>query len=52
MEDKEQKFDLSCGLSIKEIEMAKFLIKQNINAVLPQMPDIIEEILFDRGSKA
>lgn len=47
-----QKFDPSCGLSRKEIEIIKFLVKQEITRQLPLLPDPIETKLFLQGRDA
>jgi hypothetical protein len=47
-----QKFDPSCGLSRKEIEIIKFLVKQEINVQLPILSEHVETRLFFEGREA
>ena len=47
-----QKFDPSCGLSRKEIEIIKFLVKHEITRQLPLLPDPVETKLFLQGRDA
>lgn len=47
-----QKFDLTCGLSKKEIEIIKYNIRGKIVRQLPVMPDKIETIFFFQGRDA
>lgn len=47
-----QKFDLTCGLSKKEIEIIKNNIRNKILRQLPLLPDKIETMLFFQGRDA
>lgn len=47
-----QKFDLTCGLSKKEIEIIKYNIRGKILRQLPVLPDKIETMLFFQGREA
>ena len=47
-----QKFDPSCGLSRKKIEIIKFLVKHEITRQLPLLPDPVETKLFLQGRDA
>ena len=47
-----QKFDSSCGISKKEIDIIKFNIKRNIELQLPVLPESIGTKLFLQGRDA
>ena len=47
-----QKFDPSCGLSLKEIRIIKYDVKKKITAQLPLLPDPIGIKLFLQGRDA
>ncbi|MCF6286307.1 MAG: hypothetical protein L3K26_14120 [Candidatus Hydrogenedentes bacterium] len=46
------KFDVSCGLSIKQISAIKYLVKKEISATLPELPEFVETQLFFQGRNA
>ena len=46
------KFDASCGLTKKEIDIIKFSVKREISMHLPILPDQIETKLFLQGRDA
>jgi len=46
------KFDSSTGLSIKEMEIIKYNIKNKISQKLPELPDHVETRLFFQGRDA
>jgi hypothetical protein len=47
-----QKFDTSCGLSKKEIDIIKYNVKNEISRQLPDLPDPVETKLFLQGRDA
>ena len=47
-----QKFDTSCGMSKKEIDIIKYNVKNLISRRLPELPDPIETKLFFQGRDA
>jgi len=47
-----QKFDTSCGISKKEIDIIKYNVKNEIARRLPELPDPIETKLFLQGRDA
>jgi hypothetical protein len=47
-----QKFDTSCGISKKEIDIIKYNVKNEISCKLPDLPDLIETKLFLQGRDA
>lgn len=47
-----EKFDISCGLTKKQIDITKYGVKNEIERSLPILPDAVETILFLQGSDA
>ena len=47
-----QKFDTSCGLTKKEIDITRYAIKKEIEQQLPLLPDPVETRLFFQGRDA
>ncbi|QQO52601.1 MAG: hypothetical protein N838_03670 [Thiohalocapsa sp. PB-PSB1] len=43
------KFDVSTGLSAKEIDTIKYNIKKKVTGLLPELPDVVETKLFLQG---
>lgn len=46
------KFDISCGLTKKEIDIIKYAVKDEISRQLPIFPELIEAKLFLQGRDA
>jgi hypothetical protein len=44
-----RKFDVSTGLSTKEIDTIKYNIKKKVAGLLPELPDVVETKLFLQG---